>query len=124
MRLLTVSAYASVPRVFLVCKGKFQYVTLRHTVHFGFITFLHGETLCRHSTNKFTLRTAAQRTDDLTGGAGRVLQADVTVDGDLACRIYDSCKSVAIVGETTAMQSGLVRFAIHTIEVYKKFACA
>jgi len=50
-----------------------------------------------------------QRNDDLTGGSGRVLQADVAIDGDLACRIYDSCKSVAIVGETTAMQSGLVR---------------
>lgn len=49
-----------------------------------------------------------QRADDLTGGSGRVLQADVTIGGDLACRIYDSCKSVAIVGETTAMQSGLV----------------
>lgn len=46
--------------------------------------------------------------DDLTGGSGRVLQSDVVVDGDLACRIYDSCKNVAIVGETTAMQSGLV----------------
>lgn len=38
-----------------------------------------------------------------------MLQADVSVDGDLACRIYDSCESVAVVGETTAMQSGLVR---------------
>lgn len=50
-----------------------------------------------------------QRSDDLTGGSGRVLQADVSIDAGLACRIYDSCKSVAIVGETTAMQSGLVR---------------
>lgn len=37
-----------------------------------------------------------------------MLQADVSIDADLACRIYESCKSVAIVGETTAMQSGLV----------------
>lgn len=37
-----------------------------------------------------------------------MLQSDVIVDGDLACRIYESCASVAIVGETTAMQSGLV----------------
>ena len=51
---------------------------------------------------------SVQRSDDLTGGTGRVLQADVSIDADLACRIYDSCKSVAIVGETTAMQSGLV----------------
>ena len=49
-----------------------------------------------------------QRTDDLTGGSALVLQADVNVEADLACRIYDSCKNVAIVGETTAMQSGLV----------------
>lgn len=40
-----------------------------------------------------------------------MLQADVSIDADLACRIYDSCKSVAIVGETTAMQSGLVSTA-------------
>lgn len=58
----------------------------------------------------------AERTDDLTGGSGRVLQADVVVDGDSACRIYDSCKSVAIVGETTAMQSGLglLKFQMQT----------
>lgn len=51
---------------------------------------------------------SVQRADDLTGGSGRVLQADVVIDADLACRIYESCKSVAIVGEMTAMQSGLV----------------
>ncbi|CAN0151606.1 unnamed protein product [Ascophyllum nodosum] len=58
----------------------------------------------------------AQRTDDLTGGSGTVLQADVIVDGDLACRIYESCRSVAIVGETTAMQSGLglLKFQMQT----------
>eukprot|EP00752_Nemacystus_decipiens_P018263 g16386.t1 len=58
----------------------------------------------------------AQRSDDLTGGSGRVLQADVSIDADLACRIYDSCKSVAIVGETTAMQSGLglLKFQMQT----------
>lgn len=41
-----------------------------------------------------------------------VLQADVLVDSSLACSIYDSCRSVAIVGETTAMQSGLVRHVL------------
>eukprot|EP00904_Undaria_pinnatifida_P006553 jgi/Undpi1/3027/HiC_scaffold_14.g06404.m1 len=58
----------------------------------------------------------AERADDLTGGRGRVLQADVVIDGDTACRIYDSCKSVAIVGETTAMQSGLglLKFQMQT----------
>ncbi|CAM9851491.1 unnamed protein product [Pylaiella littoralis] len=58
----------------------------------------------------------AQRSDDLTGRSGRVLQADVTVDADLACKIYESCKSVAIVGETTAMQSGLglLKFQMQT----------
>ncbi|CAN0219108.1 unnamed protein product [Discosporangium mesarthrocarpum] len=45
--------------------------------------------------------------DDLTGGLGRVLQADVRLDPAYVCEVYDSCKSVAIVGETTAMQSGL-----------------
>ncbi|CAM9981520.1 unnamed protein product, partial [Hapterophycus canaliculatus] len=57
-----------------------------------------------------------QRRDDLTGGSSRVLQLDVTVDADLACRIYDSCKSIAIVGETTAMQSGLglLKFQMQT----------
>ncbi|CAM9113535.1 unnamed protein product [Choristocarpus tenellus] len=49
----------------------------------------------------------AQRADDLTGGSSLVLQADVRVDPAYACRIYNSCKRVAIVGETTAMQSGL-----------------
>ncbi|CAM9586436.1 unnamed protein product [Sphacelaria rigidula] len=58
----------------------------------------------------------AQRTDDLTGGSALVLQADVDVAADLACRIYDSCKNVAIVGETTAMQSGLglLKFQMQT----------
>ncbi|CAM9988473.1 unnamed protein product [Ectocarpus sp. 6 AP-2014] len=57
-----------------------------------------------------------QRRDDLTGGSSRVLQLDVNVDGDMACRIYESCKSIAVVGETTAMQSGLglLKFQLQT----------
>lgn len=45
-----------------------------------------------------------------------MLQSDVMVDADTACRIYESCKSVAIVGETTAMQSGLglLKFQMQT----------
>ncbi|CAN0439470.1 unnamed protein product, partial [Ectocarpus sp. 12 AP-2014] len=60
------------------------------------------------ASNHATRHPACRPLDDLTGGSSRVLQLDVNVDGDMACRIYDSCKSIAVVGETTAMQSGLV----------------
>ena len=36
-------------------------------------------------------------------------QAETDIDGDSACRLYDSCKSVAVVGETIVRQSGFVR---------------
>ncbi|KAG5181221.1 hypothetical protein JKP88DRAFT_256494 [Tribonema minus] len=55
--------------------------------------------------------------DDLTGAAQLpVLQADVVLDADYACAVFESCSATAIAGASTAMQSavGLLQFQLQT----------
>jgi len=55
--------------------------------------------------------------DDLTGEPNQpVLQADIVLDAEYTCKVFDSCKQTAIVGASTAMQSasGLLKFQFQT----------